>query len=176
MLQTNNSNDINTAHCIPSECVDDDTAGSLGGRKGVDSNSTLLEASHKDYTMSLLRNEIEYALKSLTAIRVEMAKLHHEKEKAVMSERKSQSCMDSFKDQVIALQTMIINLEEHAAVKVSLVEDKLQNVEVLVEDAKICLTKTKGVFASFFDFCHSQKLLPHACYYYLFLSSFLTVD
>lgn len=157
MLQTNNSNNINTTCCIPSEYVDDDAATAkslsnlscLGRSKGSESNSTLHGASRKD-TMSLLRNEIESALESLNAIRVELAKLHHEKEKALLSERKSQGCIDSLEDQVIALQTMMINFEKHAAVKVALVEDKLQNVEVLVEDANICLTKTKLVFASYF--------------------------
>ncbi|KAL9670442.1 hypothetical protein QQ045_007994 [Rhodiola kirilowii] len=149
---TNGREGTDTTNCLLAEGVGTDTSMCSSNIpqsteiKVLESVSTPHEASRKGYTMSLLRKEIQSALESLEAINVEMEKLRHEKEKAVISESKSQKSMECLKDQVIALETAMSFFEERTGFKMALVQDKLQNVEILVEDTNTCWSKTKELF------------------------------
>uniref|UniRef100_A0A7N0TDF2 Kinesin motor domain-containing protein n=1 Tax=Kalanchoe fedtschenkoi TaxID=63787 RepID=A0A7N0TDF2_KALFE len=141
-----------TLNCQPAEGLDTNIAmhsfnlPCSSKIKAVDSVSTPHRPSGKDWTMSLLRKEIESALESLEAIRVEMAKLRHEKEKVLLSERNSQKSIKCLKDQVIALHTTMKNFDEQTGLKMTTVGEKLQKVEILVEDANTCWSQTKELF------------------------------
>lgn len=111
----------------------------LGTRTGNDVHA-------RDVTIILLKKEIESALESLKGVQAEMAKLRVEKEEIWKSEKKGQENTKCLMDQVLLLQSAMMNFEEQSGLKMEVFNDKLHKVEQNVRETSSHWFKTKEVF------------------------------
>lgn len=100
--------------------------------------------SLRDDTISLLKKELETALRSLNGVKTEMARLHSENEVVRLSEKQSHRSIELLVPQVLELQTIVDNYEKQVGVAMVSLDHKIQTVEELIlESCKICCQKRK---------------------------------
>lgn len=103
-------------------------------QKSLACGRTLKDASDRDATIALLKEEIESALESLKEVQIGMAKLRNEKEDACNSENRTREGIESLLSQVLVLQEGMGNFEEQVGLKMVTLDNKLQTVEETMQE------------------------------------------
>ncbi|XP_042507685.1 kinesin-like protein KIN-12D isoform X2 [Macadamia integrifolia] len=99
----------------------------------------------KDLTIVLLRKELESALVSLMDVQAQMAELIDEKEEIRKCEKEGRKSIESLTAQVFALQAEISSMEKESDFKITALDNKLQMVEEIAQEAGNCWLETKKV-------------------------------
>ncbi|KAG8368314.1 hypothetical protein BUALT_Bualt15G0032700 [Buddleja alternifolia] len=105
----------------------------------MNDNNLLCESIQKnknggDATITLLKTEIEYALKSLKDVQAEMGKLRCEKEDILASEKCSRKSIESVINQAVLLQDAIDNFVGEFELKVDVLDGKIGKMEEIVQE------------------------------------------
>lgn len=93
------------------------------------------DVHERDFTISLLRKEIECALESLKEVQYEMARLHEEKKEMSMCEMKSRQSIECLTKQILFLQEAMNHFEEKSKVKIEALSQKLRDLEKPLKEA-----------------------------------------
>ncbi|XP_043711604.1 kinesin-like protein KIN-12D isoform X3 [Telopea speciosissima] len=109
------------------------------------SERTSKDVFDKDLTIVLLREELESALVSLSGVQAQMAKLIDEKEEIRKCEKEGRKSIESLTAQVFALQAEISSMEKEYDFKIIALDNKLQIVEEIAQEAGNCWNETKEV-------------------------------
>ena len=102
----------------------------------------------RDVTITLLKKEIESALKSLKEVQEEMARLHTEKKEMSMSEKKSQQSIKCLTTQILSLQVAMSDFEKQSKVQIEALTQKLQDLEATLEETGSHWCQMKEVILS----------------------------
>ncbi|KAJ4965860.1 hypothetical protein NE237_017709 [Protea cynaroides] len=99
----------------------------------------------RDLTIVLLRKELESALISLRGLQAQMAKLINEKEEIHKYDKEDQKSIESLTSQVLGLQAEISSMEKESDLKITALNNKLQIVEEIAQEAGNRWHETKEV-------------------------------
>ncbi|XP_077215305.1 phragmoplast orienting kinesin 2 isoform X2 [Tasmannia lanceolata] len=97
----------------------------------------------RDFTILLLKKEIESALDSLRAVQAQMFKLLAEKEEVKKSEKESQKRIECLAAQLLTLQREMCDREKQFESRTMEFDQKVQTVEEMVDEANACWRKAK---------------------------------
>ncbi|KAJ8763372.1 hypothetical protein K2173_002255 [Erythroxylum novogranatense] len=109
----------------------------------------LRTCSNKDFdrnlTITLLKKEIESALQSLQKVKMEMDKLRNENEKLQMAEKQTAEDMKCLTVQLLDFQSATFSFQEQFACRIGAVNNKLQALELTVQDVGTLWCETKEI-------------------------------
>ncbi|CAL0331344.1 unnamed protein product [Lupinus luteus] len=112
-------------------------------KKDQKSRRLFHDACERDFTITLLKKEIECALESLKEVQDEMTRLHDEKKEMSMSVKKSRESIECLTNQILALQAAMSHFEEQSHVKIEILSQKFRYLEKTLKEAGSHWYKTK---------------------------------
>lgn len=101
--------------------------------------------SHRDITITLLKQEIESALRSLSGVQDQMVKLQNEKKEMLINEKQNQENLQCLTNQVFVLQETMKNFEERSENVMEAFSHRLKAFEQTVLEAGSHWCQTKEV-------------------------------
>ncbi|XP_019437476.1 PREDICTED: kinesin-like protein KIN-12D isoform X1 [Lupinus angustifolius] len=112
-------------------------------KKDQKSRRLFHDACERDFTISLLKKEIECALQSLKEVQDEMTRLHDEKKEMSMSVKKGRENIECLTTQILALQEAMSHFEEQSHVKIEILSQKFKYLEKTLKETGSHWYKTK---------------------------------
>lgn len=123
------------------------------------SGRTCKDVYDRDLTILLLKKEIESALISLRGVQSQMAKILNEKEEMRKSEEQGQKSIQCLRAQVLTLQEEISSMEEQFNLKTTELDNKLQTVKEIAQQASNCWCQRKEVKTFTISVLFCQKMI-----------------
>lgn len=118
--------------------------------------------SDKDITITLLKKEIESALRSLRVVQAQMIKLQNEKKEMLINEKQNRQNLQCLMNQVLVLQETIKKFDKQSENVMEALNHRLKAFEqnVLEAGSRWCLTKEviQIIFLTIFPFLLGQFL------------------
>ncbi|KAE9607258.1 putative plus-end-directed kinesin ATPase transcription factor bZIP family [Lupinus albus] len=138
-----NQNNVLEPHPVEEPIVDLADLPSKLDKKDPKSKRLFHDACERDFTITLLKKEIECALESLKEVQDEMTRLRDEKKEMSMSVTKSQESIQCLTTQILALQAAMSHFEEQSHVKIEILSQKFRYLEKTLKEAGSHWYKTK---------------------------------